>query len=210
LTALVLEIVFGTLLAYLAMKETRGNNIFASAITIPIFVPAVAAAFMWRLLLDGTVGPIPEILGLAGLRSPSFLGDPTLALVSVIVVDVWQWTPFAFLVILAGMRSISPSTMEAAEIDGAGELDMLRRIVLPSVIPFLLIATLFRSLDLVRDFAKIKVLAEVSVPVLTYRAYERAFYFFQEGIASVYALVVFAIAFVIANLLMRYWGRLFP
>jgi multiple sugar transport system permease protein len=153
-TALPLELILGLLLAFHFQGDRPFKRVFVALLVLPAVVPPMVAGSMWRLMLDHKFGPFNQIIGwLAG--EPIVLLwviKPHLAFWAILVAEVWQWTPFMFIILLAALANVEREQLEAAEIDGAGRLRVFFRIILPAIMPVLSIALLIRALDLFRIF----------------------------------------------------------
>lgn len=209
LAALVLELSLGLLLALLLNQELRGRNIFRSLFLLPMLLPPVVVAVMWRLLYNPNFGLINGTFKSFGVDTSSWMwiaGQKT-ALLSVILVDVWQWTPFMFLLLLAGLQSLPVEPYEAAKIDGASTWQMFRDITWPLLKPTVLVAVLFRLLDLVRIFDQIFILTEGGPGFATETAslyiYRTAFRFFNFGYAAALSFVLLALSTTVSLWLIR-------
>ncbi len=152
--ALPLELVLGLLLAMHFQPDRPFKRLFVALLVLPAVVPPMVAGSMWRLMFDHKFGPFNQIIGwLAG--EPIVLlwvVKPHLAFWSILIAEVWQWTPFMFIILLAALVNVDREQLEAAEIDGAGRFRVFFRIVLPAIMPVLGIALLIRALDLFRIF----------------------------------------------------------
>lgn len=152
--ALPLELILGLLLALHFQAERRFKRIFVALLVLPAVVSPMVAGSMWRLMLDHKFGPFNQIIAwLAG--EPLVLLwviKPHLAFWAILIAEVWQWTPFMFIILLAALANVEREQLEAAEIDGAGRFRVFFRIVLPAIMPVLSIALLIRALDLFRIF----------------------------------------------------------
>ncbi len=147
LSATSLQIVLGFIIAYFTVGEGWFFRLTRTILILPMVIAPVANGVIWRMILNTRYGLLNSILNLLGIQSQNWLGDPTLALIAVILVDVWQWTPFAMVVFMAGFSVIPQELYDAAEVDGAGKLQILQRIILPSQVPMFLIVLLFRLVE---------------------------------------------------------------
>ena len=135
--ALPLELVLGMAIALLFLERMPGRQVFVALLVLPTVISPVIAGAMWRLLFDNHFGPINQILGwLAGRPMPLlWIISPQLVYPAIVICEVWQWTPFMFLILLAALSNVDQSLIEAAEIDGAGWWRIFWRIVLPAIGP---------------------------------------------------------------------------
>jgi len=152
--ALPLELIFGLLMAQLFLERLPGRQIFVSLLVLPTVIAPIVAGATWRLMFDNRYGPINQIIGwIAGHPVPAlWTVNPNLVYPAIIVCEIWQWTPFMFLILLAALSNVDKSLTEAAEIDGAGYWRTFFKIVLPAIWPVMAIAILIRGLDLARIF----------------------------------------------------------
>jgi multiple sugar transport system permease protein len=152
--ALPLEPILGLAMAYLFLEKMPGRPIFISLLVLPTIISPIVAGATWRLLFDNRYGPINQIVSWVwGERVDALWTiSPTLVYAAIIFCEIWQWTPFIFLILLAALSNVDKSQTEAAEIDGASFLRAFRYIVLPAIWPVMAIAILIRGIDLFRIF----------------------------------------------------------
>lgn len=171
------ELVLGVLFALLLHGQFRGRAVLRAAVLLPWAVPTVVAAKLWSFMLLDTSGVVNDVLvsklGLLGAPR-AFLGEPGLALASLVAIDIWKTTPFVAILTLAGLQSIPPALQEAAAVDGAGPVRRFFSITLPLLAPVLSLAALLRALDALRVFDIIWVTtrgesATESLATFTYR-----------------------------------------
>jgi multiple sugar transport system permease protein len=155
-TTVVLQVVVGVGLALLVMQVRTGQALLRVAAILPIVLAPVVAGLFWRsLVLAPDFGILDFITRALGLGSFNWLGDPQLALVSVIAIHTWQWTPFAFLVLLASLAALPPDIYEAARLDRAGPWQRFRHITLPLIRPAIVIVVILRMVTALSAFAAI-------------------------------------------------------
>jgi multiple sugar transport system permease protein len=202
--ALTIEFLLGLGLAVLLNGRVRGRSTFRALLLAPMMLPAVVVGVVWRLMLNPNFGAINGTLKSWGLNTDSltWTASPMLAMASVIVADVWQWTPFMFLILLAGLQSIPQEPYEAALIDGSSPWQTFRHVTLPLLKPAILIALLLRTMDLLRVFDQIFILTEGGPGFATETAslyiYRTAFRFSNFGYAAAMSFVLLAITNVIS------------
>ena len=207
--ALTIEFLLGLALALLLNSRLRGRTVFRALLLVPMMLPAVVVGVIWRLLLNPNYGPVNSALRSLRIDTAvlTWTASPKLAMFSVIVVDCWQWTPFMFLVLLAGLQAIPLEPYEAALIDGSSRWQTFRHITLPLLKPAILIALLLRTMDLLRVFDQIFILTEggpgFATETLSLYIYRTAFRFFDFGYAAALSFVLLAITNVISMMYIR-------
>lgn len=194
--ALTCEFLLGLGLAVLLSNEMRGRGIFRAALLVPMMLPPVVVGVVWRLMLNPNFGAINGTLKSFGINTQSltWTASPSLAFLSVIAVDVWQWTPFVFLILLAGLQAIPQEPYEAALIDGSSRWQTFRYITLPLLKPAILIVLLLRTMDLLRVFDQIFILTEggpgFATETISLYIYRAAFRFGDFGYAAAMSFVL--------------------
>jgi len=207
--ALILEFSIGLGLALLLNGQIRGRGFFRAALLVPMMLPAVVVGVVWRLMLNPNFGAINGTLKNFGLNTDglTWTASPRLAMLSVIAVDVWQWTPFVFLVLLAGLQAIPQEPYEAALIDGSSRWQTFRYVTLPLLKPAILIALLLRTMDLLRVFDQIFILTEggpgFATETISLYIYRAAFRFFDFGYAAAMSFVLLILTNVISAIYIR-------
>lgn len=175
-----IEFVLGLALALALEKAFRGRGVLMSIFVVPLFVAPVIVGQFWSLLLQRPFGPVDYILGMI-LRHPvtiSWLTRFPWDFIGIILADVWQWTSFIMVILLAGLAGIPPELGEAASIDGAGTWQGFRFITLPQLVPMILLAVTFRLLGAVNLFDTIFMMTGGGPGTSTYTA---AYYLYQTG-----------------------------
>ena len=152
--ALPAELLLGLALAYLFLERMPGKQIFVALLVLPVIISPIVAGATWRLLFDNRFGPINQILGWFSDQPVTILWtvDPNYVYSAILIAEIWQWTPFMFLLLLAALSNVDKSQLEAAEIDGASWWRTFRSVTLPAIWPVMAIAILIRALDLFRLF----------------------------------------------------------
>jgi multiple sugar transport system permease protein len=152
--ALPAELVLGLAMAYLFLERMPGRQIFIALLLLPTVISPIVAGATWRLLFDNRYGPINQIIGwFAGAPVPIiWIVNPRTVYPAILICEIWQWTPFMFLILLAALSNVDKSQFEAAALDGAPWRMTFFSIVLPAIWPVMAIAILIRGLDLVRLF----------------------------------------------------------
>jgi multiple sugar transport system permease protein len=210
---LVVELALGFLLAALIyrLRDLPGMTIIRTILTTPILLAPIVTAFMWRFMYQPDFGVINYLLGGLGLPPKDWLADPDQALWAIAAIDIWQWTPFVFLVILAGMYGLPRQLYEAAELDGTPLLRQTLLITIPLLKRVLLIVVLLRLIDLLRVFDIIVGTtaggpgnATATLPIQIWVA---AFQEYQIGDAAASSLILLAIITVVVFVFVRLTAR---
>lgn len=207
--ALTLEFLLGLALAVLMNQEIRGRSLFRASLLVPMMLPPVVVGVVWRLALNPNFGAINGTLKSLGVNTESltWTATPRLAFLSVIAVDVWQWTPFVFLILLAGLQAIPQEPYEAARIDGSSTWQTFRYITLPLLKPAILIVLLLRTMDLLRVFDQIFILTEggpgFATETVSLYIYRAAFRFGNFGYAAAMSFVLLIVTNSISVLYIR-------
>lgn len=208
--ALLFEFSIGLALALLLNSQIRGRGFFRATLLVPMMLPTVVVGVVWRLMLNSNFGAINGTLKQFGLNTEdlTWLASPRLAMFSVIAVDVWQWTPFVFLVLLAGLQAIPQEPYEAALIDGSSRWQTFRHVTLPLLKPAILIALLLRTMDLLRVFDQIFILTEggpgFATETISLYIYRAAFRFSDFGYAAAMSFVLLALTNLISAIYIRF------
>lgn len=195
-SALTLEFLLGLALAVLLNERIRGRGIFRAALLVPMMLPPVVVGVVWRLMLNPNFGAINGTLKSFGVNTEAltWTASPRLAFLSVIAVDVWQWTPFVFLILLAGLQAIPEEPYEAALMDGSSAWQTFTNITLPLLKPAILIVLLLRTMDLLRVFDQIFILTEggpgFATETISLYIYRAAFRFGDFGYAAAMSFVL--------------------
>lgn len=211
---LVLQMLIGFALAWLINSKFRGNDLWTTIIVLPMMLsPAVVGNF-WTLLYQPQIGIFNHVVAFftgADPTSFSMIGDVRLAPWSIVIVDTWMWTPFVMLICLAGLRSIPDSIYEAAECDRASKWRQFWTITVPMVLPFLMLAVLFRGIENFKMFDLVVQLTgggpgsttELTSINLKREAFEK----WRTGFASAYAVILFVTVFGLASIYVKALNR---
>jgi multiple sugar transport system permease protein len=179
-TNVTIEFLLGLALALTMVKTFPGRGLVMSVIIVPLFISPVIVGQAWTLLLQRPFGPTNYLLGLlvGDEVSIGWLTESPWLYISLVIADVWQWTPFMFVILLAGLTSIPPNLYEAAEIDGVGSWQVFRRITVPFLGPMMTLAITFRLLDAIKLFDTIFIMTGGGPGTKTYTA---SFYLYTVG-----------------------------
>lgn len=203
---LVAELVVGMGLALLLEKPIRGASVFRTIFILPLMVSPVAVGLIWRYLLDGRIGLINHYLGMLGVESQAWLGDPNLAFFAIVITDIWQWTPFIFIILLAGLQALPSEVMEASRIDGANWWQMTFLIKVPMLRSILLVTILMRLIDVFRALEVIYIMTfggpGRSTQVLSLHIYKTAFTSQTLGYATTIAVLLMFIMLILSLILL--------
>ncbi|WP_240722285.1 carbohydrate ABC transporter permease [Poseidonocella sp. HB161398] len=201
-----IELVLGIALAMLLDSDAPGYGLLRSLLTLTLVIPPAITGMMFLLMEDAQFGVLTWALQGIGLLSPDtpILATPSTALAGVMLADIWQWTPFMVLIVLAGLRSLPPEPYEAAMLDGAGPWMIFRKITLPLLSKVLAVAILIRGIDLFRVFDYMFVMTSggpgTSTYTLSLYAWQQTFSFIQWGYGATLSLVTLALILILANL----------
>jgi multiple sugar transport system permease protein len=145
----VLEMLIGVGLALLLETPIRGMSVFRTIFVLPMMIAPICVGLIWRYMFDANAGPVNTWLSVFGIR-PEWLADQSLAFAAICIADIWQFTPFVFIMALAGLQGVDTSAVEAARIDGATPWQIITLIKLPLLAPILMITLLMRLIDALR------------------------------------------------------------
>jgi multiple sugar transport system permease protein len=207
--AVATEMVLGFAIALFMNQEIRGRGALRAVMTLPIFATPIALGYLARAIFYEQGGPVNATISMFGLPPPPWLSDPQWARIATVAVDVWQWTPFVFIIALAGLQSLPQDVIEASEVDGASGWQVLRYVTLPLMAPILWLIFLLRSIDSfkVLDIPTGLTLggpgrATEYISLFNYRTARK---FFDYGGAAAQAFLLLLIVMVLVSLL---WGRI--
>ena len=147
-----LELLLGLGIALLLQRSTLLNNVLIVLLMLPLMIAPAIAALMWKLMTNPNFGIMSYLVGLVGLSDFKWASDPRTALLTVVLVDIWVYTPFIMVLLLAGLRALPRQPFEAAELDGVPATFVFFRITLPMLTPYIITASLFRMLDSIQQF----------------------------------------------------------
>jgi multiple sugar transport system permease protein len=201
-----LEFLLGLGLALLFVGDFKGKRLAMPLLMLPVMVVPVVVGLTWRMLWDNQYGAINQVLSWIAGREVNilWLAHRDTALFAMILTDVWQWTPFMFLVLLAGLSSVNPELHEAASLDGAGWWEQLRDVSLPGIARVIAVAVLFRALDAFKIFDLVYMFTQggpgTSTESISWYIYQLGFKFFRLGYASAVSYLVVILLSVLATL----------
>jgi len=208
-STVVLQILIGLSLALLVLQIPRGQAIMRIAAILPIVLAPVVVGLFWRtLVLAPDFGLVDLVTRALGLGNYNWLGDPQLALISVIAIHTWQWTPFAFLVLLATLATLPPDVFEAARLDRVNAWQRFWHITLPLIRPAIVMVIILRTMTALSAFAAIFAATGggpgTSTEILNLYAYRTSFTELNIGYGSALAIVLLAITMLVSWTLFRH------
>jgi multiple sugar transport system permease protein len=196
------QMIVGFLLALLCGRVGRGRIVYRTIFILPILIPGIVIGAIWKLMLNYDFGLVNQGLALLWIEPWDWLGDPRTALLSVIVVDIWHWTPFCFLLFLAALESLPQDIYEAAKIDGASAWQELAYVTLPMMVPAILVTFAFRLILAFKVFDEVYLLTSggpgTATEVVSFTLYQR---FFTEDRVGFGSAMSIAVIFLVSMLL---------
>lgn len=207
--ALTFQLVLGMLIALLLDSDRKGYGLMRAMMTLPLVIPPSVTAMMFLLMLNGSFGVLAQGLIGLGLLPPGYpiLGNASTAMAGVLFAEIWQWTPFMVLIMLAGLRSLPKEPFEAAAIDGATPVQAFFKLTLPMMSKVIAIAVLIRGIDLMRAFDYVKVMTDSGpgTATETMTSYAGRIYFGNADFpyASTISLMTLLLVIITSTLFMR-------
>ena len=203
-----LQLGIGLAVALLLYREFPGVRVLRSVYIIPMMMTPVVVGIVWKMLLHTDFGFINWALSTVGIGKLNWLGDSTLAMPTIIGVDVWLSTPFVVIILLAGLQSVPDEVSEAASVDGASYFQQMRFVILPMIRPMIVLAVLFRVMDSIKRFDTIFIMTGGgpgnSTETLDLHAFFTGFQIFEIGSGARIAMVMLVISVTISALLLRF------
>ena len=209
--AVAIELVLGFGLALALRRRFGGRAFVLTVLLVPMMLPQAVMGLYWKLVLNGNYGILNQVLGALHLAQPQWITDPDLKFFSILLIDVWMWTPFMMLISLAGLNAIPPSIYEAAAIDRASPWRVFRRITLPMCAPLLGLALLLRATDALKQFDLVAAVTgpnDGATQTLSALLYQVVFRDGKVGLGASYSYVVLVLVIALASLFIRYLGAL--
>ncbi|MCZ6634499.1 MAG: sugar ABC transporter permease [bacterium] len=211
LLAVFSELILGFILALALKHPFRGKPVVLTVLLIPMMLSPAVMGLYWNFILNGHYGVLNQLLSVLELGQPQWLTDPNLKLFSILLVDVWMWTPFMMLIALAGLQAIPEHLYEAAAIDRASTWTVFRRITLPLCSPLLFLAVLFRTTDALKQFDLVMAITgpnDAATQTLSALLYQVAFRGYKIGLGSAYSIVILVVVIALASVFIRYIGTI--
>lgn len=206
------QVFIGLMLALACSRLGRRSRAYRTLFLLPILIPGIIIGAIWRLMYNYQFGVVNQILDLVGLGPVDWLGSSSLALMSVIIVDIWHWTPFSFLLLLAAVEALPKDVSEAAQIDGATKWQEFRRVSLPLLWPAIFTTFVFRAIIAFKVFDEVYLLTGggpgTATEVISFTIYQRFFVQDNPGYGSAMSVtVIFIIATIIGIAMTRQRSR---
>lgn len=200
------EMVLGVALALFLEKPVRGMRAFRTIFVLPMMIAPICVGLVWRYIFDAQFGPLNHLTGLFGLAPQAWLAEPGLAFAAMVVTDIWQWTPFVFIMVLAALQGMDGSVIEAARIDGARWWQQTMRVKLPMVMHVIAITLMMRLIDAFRVLEVVYVLTFGGpgdrTEILALHIYKTAFVGQQLGVAAAISVLLLVVVAALS------WGAL--
>ena len=207
IAAVGIEMVLGISLAFLINQMKWFKGIIRALFLLSLACAPAAVGLVWRYLYDPDFGVYTALLKMVGITAPNWLGDPNTAMPAIIAFDVWQWTPFVLLVVLAGLQSLPKEPFEAAELDGASNWMVLRRLTFPMLSPVLTLIFILRTIDAIKLYDAVITMTRggpgIATETVTYFLYRVGLKYFRLDQASAMALLVLFAVVVFCGIVLR-------
>jgi multiple sugar transport system permease protein len=170
-------------------------------------MPPVVAALMWKIIMAEN-GILNYILSLVNATKIAWLAN-TYSLLSIVIIDVWIYTPFCAIILLSGLQALPKEPFESAQVEGASAFFKFRRLILPMLKPFLILTILFRTIDSLKMFDVVYATTKGahSTMLMQLNAYYESFRWYNMGRALSYMMILWVIIFIISRILVKWWGR---
>jgi multiple sugar transport system permease protein len=206
--AVATQVVLGVALAMFFNLHLKGSWIVRGILVLPMLITPIIVGVMWRALLNPDWGLVNWAIAELGFEPPNWLGSIEMAMKTLILVDVWQWTPFVFIIVFARLQALPQDVFEAAQVDGAGRFFTFRHVTLPLLMPAIIFAAVFRAVDAFRSFDLIYGLSyggpARSTTTLSFFSFQNGFQFQNYGYAAAVAYMMLIILIVGTTVLLRY------
>lgn len=205
---LIAELVIGFLIALTLWTLKNCSRVIQSIILLPMITSPVVVGLLWRYIYDPQFGILNYFLRITlGVGNLAWLGDESLSLISVMIVDIWQMTPFVVLVLYTAMMGVSDDWIEAAQVDGARYWDIVLQLILPAIAPFISFAMLIRTMDLFKIFDTIYVMTKggpgYSTETIALYTYKTGFSYYNMGYAMALSMITLLCVIILSSLYIR-------
>ena len=212
LAAVVIQVGLGLAVALFLHARFAARSALRALMLLPLMMPPVITALMWKIMMASTnAGILNHLLSFLGVDPVNWFGSTQGAVASVLIIDTWGNLPFVALILLGGLQALPSEPYEAARVDGAGPVAILRYVTLPLLSPFIVLVVLFRAMDSLRIFDVIYATTQGgpndATTNLHIMAYQYAFQWYQMGKGMAQAIVLLLLVVIVSYLLMRLWNR---
>ncbi|HEX9598766.1 MAG TPA: sugar ABC transporter permease [Gaiellaceae bacterium] len=202
-----IELVLGFALALALNRLGRPRTLVTALLLVPVMIAPVAVAIEGVVVFNESWGPLNYLLSLIGLNGPIWLGNRTVALKTILLADIWQWTPFVAIIVAAGLRTLPGEVYEAAAVDGASRWQTFRTLTLPLLQPLLIVTVLIRAMDIFKTFDTIFVMTGggpgSATETASFYTYLQGLRFFSFGYAAAISYIQLIVISVAATILVR-------
>lgn len=207
LFAVSIEIVLGLAIAMLLYRLGKAGNYLLSAFLLPMMLTPVIIGIMWRFMYNYDFGMINAFISSLGFAKYTFLSNKELAIIFLAMVDIWQWTPYAVLLLFGSLQSLPKDQLEAGSIDGANAFTIFRKITLPFLSQTLTICILIRMIDSIKEYDKVYTMTQGgpgnATETASFFIYRQAFKFFNTAEASAASIILLVITVVVSNMFLK-------
>jgi len=201
------EMLIGIALALALEKPVRGTAVFRTLFILPMMIAPIAVGLIWRYMFDAQFGVINALLQTLGFDAMTWLADPTLAFAAIVIADIWQWTPFVFIMVVAALANVDASVIEASRMDGANWWQMTLKVKLPMIAHVLAITLMMRLVDAFRVLEVIYVLTfggpGDATEILSLHIYKTAFVGQQLGVAAAVSVLLLVVVMALSCAALR-------
>jgi multiple sugar transport system permease protein len=209
--AVLLPVIFGTLAAVIFNEQFPLRGFLRGVFILPMMATPVAVALVWTMMFHPQLGVLNYLLSLVGIPPQLWVYAQATVIPSLVLVEVWHWTPLVMLIVLGGLAALPTEPYESAKIDGASQWQMFRYITLPLVLPFIMVAVIIRTIDALKAFDTIFVITQggpgTASETLNLFLYQQAFAFFNIGYASAVVVVFFTVIVALSFVLLVVWQK---
>jgi multiple sugar transport system permease protein len=213
LLAVTVELILGFAIAHLLIDELPGKNLIVALLVFPVVMNPIVVGFIWKVLYSPSYGPVNQILGWLTLQNVDlvWLANQNVAIWAVLITEIWQWTPFMFLAMMAGLLALNPELYEAAAVDGASRWRVLTQITIPLLKPIIITVVLIRALDVFKLFDIVFVMTNggpgTATQTISHYLYLLGFKFFRLGYAAAASYLLLIFLSIIVPLLLRQFSK---
>lgn len=210
LIALPFELIVGFLIAkvFYQVRNMRGNAFIRTVYLLPVMLPEIVVGLLFSYIMNTRVGVLGFLIESVGLPAPDWLGDPQIAIYSIMAIIVWQWTPLAAVVLYGGLLGVPEDVREAAALDGAGKLLTVFSLEVPMLRKVIGLVALLAGVQLIGTFAVVLVTTQggpgTTTTILSYEIYRQAFQFFNTGYGSAIAIITLIIVILLSQIVVRF------